>query len=112
MKSIFIFIQRGNERLSKGLLAPCQKCSLCSLRDSTHGPIVAGSLKKENIFVMDENKEGGTIVRQLREQVYGLGTDRILESSYLNIPTTRPNSFVSEIQAITANARLKNQKLL
>jgi energy-coupling factor transporter ATP-binding protein EcfA2 len=74
---------------------------------STHSPIVAGSLKKENIFVMEENEEGGTIVRQLREQVYGLGTDRILESSYFNVPTTRPNSFVNEIQTMTANTKLK-----
>ncbi len=71
---------------------------------STHSPIVAGSLHSANIFVMESKEDGAAVVRQYHERIYGLTTDRILESSYFNVPTTRPDPFVHEIQKLTARS--------
>lgn len=56
---------------------------------STHSPIVAGTLGHENIFVMEVEESGASIIRQLQERVYGLNADQVLLSSYFNLQTTR-----------------------
>jgi predicted ATP-binding protein involved in virulence len=38
---------------------------------TTHSPIVAGSLDKENIFVMEPTPNGASVVKQYDEQIYG-----------------------------------------
>jgi len=71
---------------------------------STHSPIVAGSLEKENIFVMAAEPSGGSAVRQLEEQVYGLDAEQILLSSYFNLETTRAPGYVDELQELSRQA--------
>lgn len=63
---------------------------------STHSPIVAGTLDHQNIFVMEIEESGASIVRQLEERVYGLNADQVLLSSYFNLQTTRAPEFVNE----------------
>ncbi|HEX6901487.1 MAG TPA: AAA family ATPase [Thermoanaerobaculia bacterium] len=71
---------------------------------STHSPIVAGSLQKENIFVMEADASGASRVRQYEERIYGLDADQILLSPYFNLETTRAPGFVDELQQLSKQA--------
>jgi predicted ATPase len=68
---------------------------------STHSPIVAGSLEKENIFVMEAEPSGGSAVRQLEDRVYGLDAEQILLSPYFKLETTRAPGYVDELQELS-----------
>lgn len=72
---------------------------------TTHSPIVAGSLNKENIFVLASEPSGGSTVRQYhRERIYGLDAEQILLSSYFNLKTTRAETFTSELRELAGKA--------
>jgi len=71
---------------------------------STHSPIVAGTLKRENIFVMEPAPDGSTEVRQLQEHIYGLNADQVLISSYFNLSTTRAPGFERHMRELTQRA--------
>jgi len=68
---------------------------------STHSPIVAGSLEKENIFVMEAEDSGASTVSQYGEKIYGMDAEQILLSSYFNLETTRAPGFVDELQELS-----------
>jgi AAA domain, putative AbiEii toxin, Type IV TA system/AAA ATPase domain len=71
---------------------------------STHSPIVAGSLNKENIFVMESDSIGASIVRQYDERIYGLSAEKVLLSSYFNLRTTSAAPFVDELRDLSVKA--------
>jgi predicted ATPase len=71
---------------------------------STHSPIVAGSLHKENIFVMETDSSGASRVHQYEERIYGLDAEQVLLSSYFNLTTTRAPGFVDELQSLSKKA--------
>jgi predicted ATPase len=71
---------------------------------STHSPIVAGSLHKENIFVMETDTSGVSSVHQYEERIYGLDAEQVLLSSYFNLTTTRAPGFVDELQSLSKKA--------
>ena len=71
---------------------------------STHSPIVAGTLKPENIFVMELASDGSSEVRQLQEHIYGLNADQVLVSSYFNLNTTRAPGFEKKLRQLTQRA--------
>lgn len=73
---------------------------------STHSPIVAGSLHKENIFVMETEGSGASTVHQYDERIYGLDAEQVLLSSYFNLTTTRAPGFVDELQSLSKKANL------
>jgi predicted ATPase len=73
---------------------------------STHSPIVAGSLEKENIFVMQTDSAGASRVHQSTERIYGLDADQILLSSYFNLETTRAPGYVDELQELSRQAAI------
>jgi hypothetical protein len=68
---------------------------------STHSPIVAGSLERENIFVMEAEPSGASTVRQLDERIYGLDAEQVLLSQYFKLETTRAPGYVDELQALS-----------
>lgn len=78
---------------------------------STHSPIVAGSLNKENIFVMEVDESGASIVKQYDERIYGLDADQVLLSSYFNLQTTRAPGFVDEIQELSRNSEKGDSRI-
>jgi predicted ATP-binding protein involved in virulence len=63
---------------------------------TTHSPIVASSVEKENVFVMETDTDGSAIVKQYNEYIYGLTAEQVLLSSYFGLETTRPESVVKE----------------
>lgn len=71
---------------------------------SSHSPIVAGPLEKENIFVMETESNGASAVRQYDERIYGLNAEQVLLSSYFNLKTTRAEPFVDELQELSRKA--------
>lgn len=63
---------------------------------TTHSPIVAGSLHRENIFVMEMDATGTATVAQYRERIYGLNAEQVLHSSYFKLRTTRASGFIEK----------------
>lgn len=68
---------------------------------STHSPIVAGSLEKENIFVMETQSGGKSRVVQYTERIYGMDAQQVLLSPYFGLETTRAPGFVDEVQQLS-----------
>ncbi|MEW6129068.1 MAG: AAA family ATPase [Acidobacteriota bacterium] len=77
---------------------------------STHSPIVAGSLHKENIFVMETDTTGASQVHKYDERIYGLDAEQVLLSSYFNLTTTRAPGFVDELQSLSKQATEKDPR--
>lgn len=78
---------------------------------TTHSPIVAGSVAKENIFVMKTDKKGTSVVRQYEERVFGLSADQILESQYFGLPSTRTKGFLEELHQLTKKSKSKDPSI-
>jgi predicted ATPase len=68
---------------------------------TSHSPLVASSLQKENIFVMEVDKKGVSVVRQYDERIFGLSADQTLESSYFGLPSSRSSVFLEEVRSLT-----------
>jgi hypothetical protein len=66
--------------------------------------IVAGSVENENIFVMETTADGSSVVRQYKEDIYGLNAEEILLSPYFNLATTRAANFAGELKALSLKA--------
>lgn len=60
---------------------------------SSHSPLVASSVKRENIFVTDRAENGTAAISQIDEHVYGQSVEHVLLSSYFGLTTTRPEKF-------------------
>lgn len=71
---------------------------------TTHSPIIAASLNRENIFVMEPTGDGASIVKQYDERIYGLTAEQALTSSYFNLKTTRAAGFVEEMKDLSVKA--------
>lgn len=72
---------------------------------TTHSPIVAGSLHRENIFNMEMDGAGASTVEQYRERIYGLNAEQVLHSSYFKLRTTRAAGFVeNELRPLSRKA--------
>jgi AAA domain, putative AbiEii toxin, Type IV TA system/AAA ATPase domain len=74
---------------------------------TTHSPIVAGSLNRENIFVMETNHDSGeSSITQYQERIYGLDAEEVLLSSYFNLNSTRAETFTNELLQLSDKAGL------
>lgn len=71
---------------------------------SSHSPLVASSMRRENIFVTDQAENGTATISQIDEQVYGQSVEHVLLSSYFGLTTTRPQSFERESEALFKRA--------
>jgi predicted ATP-binding protein involved in virulence len=71
---------------------------------STHSPIVAGTVRADNILVMEVDEDGASHVRRFREQIFGKNADEVLQSSYFGLETTRAPGFVHELDSISQRA--------
>jgi hypothetical protein len=60
---------------------------------TSHSPIVASTVRKENVFLTEMAEDGIASVRQLDERVHGLTAEQLLLSSYFGLRTTRAESF-------------------
>lgn len=60
---------------------------------TSHSPLVASTVKRENVFVTDVDTNGAAIISQLQESVFGRSAEQLLLSSYFGLSTTRPVEF-------------------
>lgn len=71
---------------------------------SSHSPLVATSVRRENIFVTSRSEDGTAIIDQIDEQVYGQSVEHVLLSSYFGLTTTRPKSFEEQADGLFKRA--------
>lgn len=71
---------------------------------SSHSPLVAASVKRENIFITDKAENGTATLRQIEEHVYGQSVEHVLLSSYFGLTTTRPQAFQREAAVLFERA--------
>lgn len=71
---------------------------------TSHSPLVAGTVKRENVFVTDRAEDGTASIKQLEEKIFGRSIEQLLVSSYFGLNTTRPDDFQDEAKALFARA--------
>lgn len=71
---------------------------------TSHSPLVANTVKRENIFVTDVASDESATVKQLEEHVYGRGAEQLLLSSYFGLTTTRPSAFEAKSEKLFRQA--------
>lgn len=71
---------------------------------TSHSPLVAGTVQKENVFVTDVDDNGLAIVKQIEERVFGQSAEEILLSSYFGLSTTRSERFRTETDQLLSKA--------
>jgi hypothetical protein len=57
---------------------------------TTHSPLIANTMRKENIFVTETAEDGTATIKQIEENVHGRGADQLLLSSYFGLQSTLP----------------------
>ena len=67
---------------------------------TSHSPLVASTVQRENVFVSDIDEQGVAIVKQLDEKLFGRGVEELLLSSYFGLRTTRPAAFEAAAQLL------------
>lgn len=68
---------------------------------TSHSPLVVGTLRGENVFVLDTEKVDGQRRSRLRssaEEVYGLSADQILTSGHFGLASARAPEFTAQLQ--------------
>ncbi len=75
---------------------------------TTHSPLVAASLQKENIFVSKTDVDGVAKIAQYDERIFGLSANQTLESSYFELPSTRAEAFLNEARQLASKTKLKD----
>jgi hypothetical protein len=71
---------------------------------TTHSPLIANTLRKENIFVTETAEDGSATIRQIQENVHGRGADQLLLSSYFGLQSTLPASLDLKNKTLFAKA--------
>jgi len=71
---------------------------------TSHSPLVASTVRRENVFVTDTAEDDTATLKQLEERVYGRSAEQLLLSSYFGLQTTRPESFQDEAQELFQKA--------
>lgn len=71
---------------------------------TSHSPLVASTVKRENVFITDSAEDGTATVQQLQENIYGRSMEQLLLSSYFGLQTTRPASFQRESEVLLRKA--------
>jgi AAA domain, putative AbiEii toxin, Type IV TA system/AAA domain len=71
---------------------------------TTHSPIVVGTLRPENIFLTEADGDGPSVVRQIKEPVYGLNADQVLTSSYFGLDSTRAEGAERNLKRLARQA--------
>jgi len=71
---------------------------------TTHSPLVASTVHKENVFVTATDEFGLATIKQIEERIYGRNAEQLLLSSYFGLNTTRPDSFQEEAKELFQQA--------
>lgn len=71
---------------------------------TTHSPLVASTVRKENVFVTREADDGTATIDQIEERVFGRSAEQLLLSSYFGLQSTRSEEFLTEADALMDSA--------
>lgn len=71
---------------------------------TSHSPLVASTVKRENIFITDTADDGTATIKQLEEHVFGKSMEQLLLSAYFGLQTTRPDAFKAEDEQLFEKA--------
>jgi hypothetical protein len=77
---------------------------------TTHSPLVASTVRKENVFVTRDAEDGTATVRQIEESVFGRSAEQLLLSSYFGLETTRSDEFVTETESLLEDVAAGNKE--
>jgi predicted ATP-binding protein involved in virulence len=73
---------------------------------TTHSPLVASTVHRENVFVSDTDEYGNAVVKQIEEKIFGRGVEELLLSSYFNLRSLRPVAFEEAARELFERAAL------
>jgi predicted ATP-binding protein involved in virulence len=71
---------------------------------TTHSPIVAGTLTRHNVFVMEAGEGGTSDIVQRDDRIHGLDAEQVLLSPYFGLSTTRAPDAEDELQKLSDKA--------
>lgn len=71
---------------------------------TSHSPLIASTVHRENVFVTDVAEDGTATVKQIEESVFGRSAEQLLLSSYFGLTTTRAESFQEDARALFRQA--------
>ncbi|WP_313712965.1 AAA family ATPase [Pseudomonas sp.] len=71
---------------------------------TSHSPLVASTVKRENVFITDTATDGTATIKQLEEHVFGRSMEQLLLSAYFGLQSTRPDAFQAEDEALFRQA--------
>jgi predicted ATPase len=71
---------------------------------TTHSPLVASTVRKENVYVTATAEDGTATIQQIEEKVYGRSAEQLLLSSYFGLQSTRPETFMDDAQSLFRQA--------
>lgn len=67
---------------------------------TSRSPLVASTVRRQNVFVTESAEDGSATIKQLGEYVYGRSAEQLLLSSYFGLVSTRPAAFHSEAEKL------------
>ena len=71
---------------------------------TSHSPIVASTVMRENVFVTDTAEDGTATIKQLQEHVFGRSPEDLLLSGYFGLLSTRPEDFAASARELFKRA--------
>lgn len=71
---------------------------------TTHSPLVASTVERQNVFMTDTDEDGAATIKQLGESVFGRSAEQLLLSSYFGLDSTRPEAFQEESRELFRRA--------
>ena len=72
---------------------------------TSHSPIVVGSLRRENITVMEDGPNNTSVPVSVDSEVFGLNADQVLTSSLFGLASTRSPEFVKDMAKVAKRMR-------
>lgn len=77
---------------------------------TSHSPLVASTVRKENIFVTATNEDGSATIKQIGERAFGRSAEQLLLSSYFGLQSTRSEDSQSEADRLLVSAAQGNKQ--
>lgn len=71
---------------------------------TSHSPLVASTVERENVFVTEVASDGTATIKQLDEKVFGRSAEQLLLSSYFGLESTRPSTFQDQARVLFRRA--------
>ncbi len=71
---------------------------------TTHSPIVAGSVSRQNLWIVKTAEDGSSVLERPSREIYGLNADQILTSDIFGLQSTRAEGFLKELDKLEQKA--------